>query len=345
MPENNMKDMEVSELADLLDVTKLVVSTIEMDKVLESILESAMRLTNTSAGSIALYSNETHELELHAYKGFSQDFIGNARWLVRPGGLTDKILHSSKPTVITDTTNKKFFTNPLAIKEGIKSLICVPLTVEKKIIGVLYVDDFKPRNYSKAELKLLSILSTYAAMSIDHAKLLDKTRKLACTDGLTGLYNHRHFQDTLSKELSRAERYEEPLSLMLADIDDFKLLNDQFGHTFGDTVLRRLAEILMAATRESDTAARYGGEEFAIILPKVNSSQAAAMARRLMEEIDKNMASLMRGKLPLTVSIGISSFPDDSTKPLELIKKADKALYEAKRLGKDRVVLYRETRG
>ncbi len=345
MPENNMKDMEVGELADLLTVTRLVVSTIEMDKVLESILESAMRLTNTSAGSIALYNKETHELELHAYKGFSKDFIGNTKWHVRPGGLTDKILHSSKPTVITDTTNKKFFTNPLAIKEGIKSLICVPLTVEKKIIGVLYVDDFKPRNYSRTELKLLSILSTYAAMSIDHAKLLDKTRKLACTDGLTGLYNHRHFQDSLGKELSRAERYKEPLSLMLVDIDDFKLLNDRFGHTFGDTVLRRLAEILMAATRESDTAARYGGEEFAIILPKVNSSQAAAMARRLMEEVGKNMASLMRGKPPLTVSIGISSFPDDSTKPLELIKKADKALYEAKRLGKDRVVLYQEIRG
>jgi GAF domain-containing protein len=123
----NLKSSEVQDLIDLLEVARLVVSTLEMDQVLEEILKSAMKLTGTNAGSIALYRKETQELELHAHKGLSQDFIGNTIWRVRQGGLTDRILKSNEPTVINDTTNKKFFTNPLALKEGIKSIVCVPL--------------------------------------------------------------------------------------------------------------------------------------------------------------------------------------------------------------------------
>src|SRR5512135_3288605 len=112
---SSIEKADVQELRDLLEVASLVVSTLDMDQVLDAILKSAMRLTRTSAGSVALYHKDTRELELHAHRGFSPDFIGDTRWKVRRGGLTDKILESKKPTVITDTTNKKFFSNPLAI--------------------------------------------------------------------------------------------------------------------------------------------------------------------------------------------------------------------------------------
>ena len=343
-----LKDQEtdVRELIDLLEVARLVVSTLEMDQVLEAILKSAMKLTGTDAGSIALYNKVTNELELHAHRGFSQDFIGNTRWLVRPGGLTDKILKSRKPMVINDTTSKKFFTNPLALKEGIKSMVCVPLSFKDDIIGILYVDDFSPRKFNKGELGLLSILSSFAAMSIDHARLHANTRKMAFTDGLTGLYNHRHFQEQMEREISRAGRYDESFSLLMLDIDDFKKLNDAHGHVFGDKVLKKLSEILKSSIRDSDTAARYGGEEFAVILPKVERQHAFVMAQRIRKQIKAKTAGMMRGKGSLTVSLGISSYPADAKARLELIRKADKALYEAKRLGKDRVVDYRElTRG
>ena len=333
---------EVQELIDLLEVAKLVVSTLEMDQVLDAILVSAMKLTATSAGSIALYHADTAELEIRAHRGFSQDFSGSTSWKVRPGGLTDKILRSRKPTVINDTTNKKFFTNPLAIKEGIKSMVCVPLVFNEDIIGVFYVDDFNPRKFTKRELRLLYILSSFAAMSIDHARLHDTTRRLAITDGLTGLFNHRYFQEVLEKELARAERYNESFSLLMLDIDDFKPLNDSYGHQFGDRVLKLLADVFTASVRDTDTVARYGGEEFAIILPKVDSGQAAIMAQRIKNEVKARSKKFARGKRPVSVSIGVASFPIDVTERFSLIDRADKALYAAKAMGKDRVVQYRE---
>jgi len=342
VPNTKALNEEVRDLLDLLDVARLVVSTLEMDQVLEAILKSAMKLTGTSAGSIALYHKETRELEIRAHHGFSQGFVGDARWKVRQGGLTDKILKSKQPTVISNTTNKAFFSNPLAIKEGIKSMACVPLVFNEDIIGVFYVDDFTPRKFAKRELRLLYILSTFAAMSIDHARLHDSTKKMAVTDGLTGLYNHRHLQEVLEKEVSRGCRYNAPFSLIMLDIDDFKRVNDGFGHPFGDRVLKKLADVLRSVIRDSDIAARYGGEEFAVILPSVDSVQAAAMSQRIMAEVNKKMKGLMKGKQPLTVSVGVSSFPADARGRMELIEKADMALYEAKRLGKDRVVQYRE---
>ncbi|MBI5189371.1 MAG: GGDEF domain-containing protein [Nitrospirae bacterium] len=331
---------EVQELIDLLDVAKLVVSTLEMHQVLDAILKSAMKLTNTNAGSIALYDKDTQELSIFAHRGFSHDFVGDTRWKVRPGGLTDKILKSKKPTVISDTTNQKFFTNPLALKEGIKSMVCVPLIFNEDIIGIFYVDDFSPRKFNRRELRLLYILSSFAAMSIDHARLHETTRQLAVTDGLTGLYNHRHFQEVLDKEVARAGRYGEKVSLIMLDIDDFKKLNDQYGHTFGDKVLKKLADILRESVRDSDTAARYGGEEFTVILPKVGSYQASLMAYRLLRDVTKKSQRLMRGKGSLTVSMGVSCYPDDATSRRALIELADRALYEAKRRSKDTVVEY-----
>jgi len=338
MPTVDKLNKEVQELIDLLEVAKLVVSTLDIKKVLEAILKSAMRLTDTSAGSIALYNKDTGEMEMKAHSGFSKDFVGDARWKVRKGGLTDRILRSRKPTVITDTTNKEFFSNPIAIKEGIKSMVCVPLVLEDELIGIFYVDDFSPRKFSDRELRLLYILSSFASMSINHARQHDTTVRLSITDGLTGLFNHRHFQEVLEKELSRAERYSETLSLAMLDIDNFKNINDKHGHQFGDKVLKKISDIMTKSCRSSDTVARYGGEEFALILPKVTPRQAVMLSERLKEQITSGSKSLMRGKLPLTVSIGIASFPQDARKRHGLIEKADKALYIAKAAGKDRVV-------
>jgi diguanylate cyclase (GGDEF)-like protein len=336
---------EVQALNGLLDVAQLVVSSIEMDHVLYAILESALRLTKTKAGSIAFYDPCNQELQLRAHRGFSTDFEANMRWKVRPGGLTDKILKSNKPTVITDTANKEFFTNPLAIEEGIKSMVCVPLTLGETIVGIFYVDDFTPREFSDSELRLLYILSSFAAMSIDHAKKLENIKKLSVTDGLTGLYNHRHFQETLEREISRAERYGEQLSLLMIDIDDFKLVNDSLGHQFGDQVLVKLSECLRMSTRESDIPARYGGEEFVIILPNTDRENATVMAERVRNNFMKLTSKLCDEIPTVSLSVGSGSYPADSTDRETLISCADKALYAAKRSGKNRSVRYDELSG
>jgi len=336
------KSKYIQEWIDLLEIAKLVVSTLDMDQVMEAILKSAMKITNTSAGSIALYNKEKQELELHAHKGFSQGFINSSKWKVREGGLTSEILKSKNPMVITDTTNKEFFTNPLAISEGIKSVVCVPLHIEDDVIGILYVDEFTPRTFSENELRPLSILSSFAAMSIDHAKLHEITKEMAMTDSLTGLHNLRCFHFELSKEIGRSARFKENMALMMLDIDDFKKINDGYGHPFGDRVLQRLAETLKATVRVADRPARYGGEEFVVILPMTDSSQGKILAQRILQMVTLDAADLMDKKGHLTVSIGIASYPKDTKDALELIQKADEALYRAKRTGKNRAVEYRE---
>jgi len=154
-------------------------------------------------------------------------------------------------------------------------------------------------------------------------------------DGLTGLYNHRHFQEALAKETARATRYKRVFSLLFADVDHFKQYNDRQGHLAGDKVLRMIAEILQKSVRNSDLVARYGGEEFAILLPETHRENARVVAQRVLRAIESYPfpgRETQPGGL-LTISIGLAAYPEDGVQPAELLRQADTALYEAKRGG------------
>ncbi len=161
---------------------------------------------------------------------------------------------------------------------------------------------------------------------------------LATTDGLTGLYNHRHFKSELGRAIMSAERFNHPLSLIMADIDLFKRYNDSNGHTAGDTALKTVARLLKDATREVDIAARYGGEEFAVILKETTLEQAVAVAERIRASVEaQTIPAGTNAKQRLTLSLGVASFPDGAKDAASLINTADKALYRAKELGRNRV--------
>ncbi|CAN5846444.1 hypothetical protein BH11MYX3_BH11MYX3_29530 [soil metagenome] len=167
--------------------------------------------------------------------------------------------------------------------------------------------------------------------------------QLAVTDGLTGLYNHRHFHERLTLEVERSQRSGLPLSLLMLDVDHFKQFNDTFGHPSGDEVLRQLARVLADTRRANDVVARYGGEEFAVILVDTAKFTAAKVAERVRERInghDFSEAAPRAGKL--STSIGVATFPDDGTDAEQLVRSADTALYAAKRAGRNRVVLASE---
>jgi len=168
--------------------------------------------------------------------------------------------------------------------------------------------------------------------------------QLAVTDGLTGLYNHRHFHERLTLEVERSQRSGLPLSLLMLDVDHFKQFNDTYGHPSGDEVLRQLARVLGDTRRANDVVARYGGEEFAVILVDTPKFTAAKVAERVRERIydnDFSEAAPRAGRL--SVSIGVATFPDDGTDAEALVRSADTALYAAKRAGRNRVVLATET--
>lgn len=319
-------------LSDILGTARTVVSQLDLDKALAMVLKKSMEVTRTKAGSIALYDSETNTLQIHAHRGFSRHFIGNREWPLRRGGLTDRIIKHKGITVISNTTNKSFFSNPIAKEEGIKSLVCVPLIHQRETVGILYVDDFTPRRFSKADLQELEILASFASIAIQHARTHTFVKQQAITDSLTGLFNRRCFEDLLNREFQRAERHGREFSLALVDVDDFKKFNDRYGHQAGDEALAMLGESIRKAIRVTDLAARYGGDEIVIILPETRLEKAYDLfITRIKREIESRFRQLSGDRYCLTVTIGIASYPQDGKDAHDLVLAADRALLDAKK--------------
>ncbi len=170
--------------------------------------------------------------------------------------------------------------------------------------------------------------------------LLEKTKLLSNTDALTSLYNRRYLMDELDKEIERSKRYTKSLTLMIADIDDFRDSNNTYGHIYGDRILQLLAKLLIGSTRKVDIVTRYGGDEFIIIMPETGKSMANILALRLLKKLNKYPYKNKKFpiKTKIRISIGIASFPDDAKNIIDLIHNADLALYKAKEKGGNRIV-------
>ncbi len=317
---------------DILSTARSVVSQLDLDKALAMALKKAMEATDTTAGSIALYTPATATMRISACKGFSRQFLSSREWKVRRNGLTDRILKARRVTVINDTTNASFFSNPLAVREGIKSLVCVPLVFSQDIVGILYVDDFTPRTFTPASLQALEILASFASVSIHHARMHTEVKQQALTDSLTGLFNRRCFEDLLSRELQRAERHGREFSLALIDVDDFKKFNDTYGHQAGDSALAALGASIRMAIRSTDLASRYGGDEMVIILPETNLAKAYNLfANRIRYGIEEGFTKISGKRYALSVTIGLASYPLDGSTARDLVLAADKALLSTKK--------------
>ncbi len=333
---------ENERLRELLEAARMLFSTLEMNTAIDAILKAAQELTHSSAASIALLDADSGELSLYAQRGLDQYDVIDRRWKPKKGGLTERILTEKRLVIVSQRSHRAFFRDPARVTEAIKALACVPLVFEDRVIGILYVDDFTLREYSDTEQNALTILANFAATAIDRVKLHHVTEQLARTDALTGLANLRHFEEQLAHETLRAGRYRRTLSLLMIDLDDFKHINDSYGHPVGNALLRQAGRTLRSQVREIDLAARYGGEEFAVLLPETDGPHALHVAERIRKALGKiDPVELGIGaKERISVSIGVACFPEDSRDRNELVRLADQALYTAKAKGKNRVVRY-----
>jgi diguanylate cyclase (GGDEF)-like protein len=208
-----------------------------------------------------------------------------------------------------------------------------PMTAEGQTIGAIVVEHSGTGRIERRVVDMVGQFALHGALSIENAWLYQQVQKQAETDALTGIANRRTFQATLERELSRAARNGEQLTLAMFDIDHFKSLNDTYGHQTGDDVLKKVAAALVEASRDFDTPARYGGEEFAVILPSCSTRESLAVAERLR----KSISEIEGLPVEITASAGVASFPTHAGEMDALIKATDEALYESKRAGRDRV--------
>jgi len=242
------------------------------------------------------------------------------------------------PLHLTPETIANYQNYPIIKFLKSEELVLIPLKAKDKINGLIVADNFITKEpITKDDIRMLAMLANQAGLAIENSQLYEKTVQMSHMDSLTDLWNHGYFQYLLQTELEKAKAMNAPLSLIMFDIDDFKIYNDTLGHQAGDRVLKELAELLKNQSRKMDHVCRYGGEEFTIILPQTDKNEAYLIAERLRMDIERHVF-VDEETLPkkiFTASLGLAIYPEDGQSNAELIEASDKALYQAKHKGKN----------
>ena len=318
------------DLEALTELAEQIERTDDSSSVARTLLDAAISTYGFPRG-VVLASAEGH-LPLLASYGLPEQL---ARRPGRPG--TSAVItraHEQKSTVLVrgvDVTADPWLAHLLP---GRRNLVVVPLSTEGRSLGALVLEHTGGAKIERRIVTGLERSASYAALALRNAWLLEQVQRLAATDGLTKIANRRTFEATLEREVARATRSAEHLSLVMVDLDNFKVLNDTHGHQAGDEVLRNVAAALSCECRDFDTAARYGGEEFVVILPGCNVEEAVVIAERLRDAVAKAPSTT-----PITASAGVATYPSHAADADTLVRAADQALYVSKNAGRDRTTV------
>ncbi len=329
----------------LYNISQAVNFIDDLKRLLQVILSKALVTLEAERGSLMLYDYRNNCLQVKVVYGLSDKtmeeninngFIQTSK--IRAGeGVAGTVFLEKKAVITNLGSNDPRFIQKNTLSNT-QSLLCVPLIAKGEAIGVINITNKKHNKlFNQKDLDFMTSLANQAAIAIDNAKLYE----LATKDGLTKLYIYRHFYTLLENEIRRCARYRHNMTLLMIDIDDFKDVNDKYGHLAGDQVLREISNEIMETVRKIDTPARYGGEEFAIILPETTKEEALVIAERLRFAIEKLRVKVKKDvEISATISIGVAQFDFEDTDPKVLIESADKALYHSKNNGKNIISMY-----
>ena len=300
-------------------------STHDVAGLLGIVLDSAMQLAGAQGGRLLVADEGSDVLVEQLRRG---DVGAAALLLDAPvhfgEGVEGRALQSSAATIV----------------DAPAAVLAAPLVAEERVLGLLTLVRPSGPPFGPGDAERVGSLVGQGAVAIENARLHRLIQKQAKTDSLTGLLNRREFEEQLGREVERGQRFATPVGLVVLDLDDFKLVNDRFGHLAGDAVLKAAALAIQGCTRDIDQAARWGGEEFAVILPHTDVEGAARLAERLRQAIAERPVVTADGRsIRVTASLGVSSLPADAVTQVELTAAADAAVYRAKRAGKNRVCL------
>lgn len=330
------REEKLMRYSTLKEVAESLSTALALDNITGSIIEKTLKTLGKS-GRVLLFLVDADKQELM----LSASSVENGPVIkAKKGDVFDHWVLRHRKSLIIEDVAKDFRFPAEGIEQAggvFRSLIATPLVNENKVIGVLRMDSPQEFFYSQDDLRLFDIIANLGAAAIQNSMLYSRTQELAIRDGLTGLKVRRFFMESLHREVKRASRKREQLSLLILDIDHFKDYNDKYGHTAGDLILKYLAETINILLDEADVAGRYGGEEITILLWRKGKKEAILQAEKIRQLIKEKPLTLRKQEASVTVSIGVATFPEDAISEEELIRSADARLYKAKAEGRDRV--------
>lgn len=341
--QNTLEELisKYEELTVLYESAETVATVMNLEEVSRLILDQAAEILDVAHASVMLLNDEEDTLEVVAARGLREDTIGKVSVPIGEE-ISGRVAQSGKPILIEDLRNHPELSRNVREDDG-NSLMSVPLKVRDRTLGVLNVNNkLNGEPFNSGDLKMLMALAQLAAISIQNAR----TYQNAITDRLTSLYNYGYFREQLDRQIEDCREENDTLCLLMFDIDHFKNFNDVNGHELGNVALVGVATLCMENSRQAgdripDLVARYGGEEFMILLRGVTLERAREVAERIRHAVETRHfpggENQPAGKV--TISIGVAAFPFHSDNGDELLNRADEALYEAKRGGRNRVCL------
>jgi diguanylate cyclase (GGDEF)-like protein/PAS domain S-box-containing protein len=328
------------QLEALFNIGTTVSQTLNLEELLGSVLDKVLEVMGLDVTAIFLLEEENETLALRAYRGMSVKLVRELSVLRDGDGFINQVAKSGKPLLVEDVSaDRRFGTSRIKFGD-IQSFAVVPAMSKEKILGVIGVGSHSHREFPDWEVRMLETIANQIGMAIENAQLYEHALELAFTDSLTGLYNRRYFMEQIEREFIRANRGKVALSLIMVDLDGLKSVNDRFGHHEGDIFLREVAGIIKANTRASDVAARWGGDEFMLLSPETDSDSAWKIAERIRGQVKRYHRILEGEEVGITISVGIVSYPVHASMISELLRRADEAMYSAKRDGKDRSCVF-----
>lgn len=324
-----------AQLESIYDNSRILAAILDVDEVIKAVMQIVNGVLKYPAASLLLKQGETG----FVYRGRVVDEVINLR--MKPlesstNELLSRVVNAGSLVRIVDAKTRDDYT---PLHPDTRSVMIAPMIVRRQTVGALVAESTSKDVFSERDEKMFSVVARSAAMAIDNSIVHREMEELTVTDDLTRAYNYRYFSSKLSEEQRRAARYHQPLSLIMLDIDHFKNFNDNFGHESGNLILKELAQIIRICVRDTDIFARYGGEEFAIILPQTTLGEAKTIANRIRESVEAARISIANGipKQSVTVSVGLTSYPENGKSFEEILHLADQALYRAKGSGRNAV--------
>jgi diguanylate cyclase (GGDEF)-like protein len=322
----------------------IVAAKVDAEAIYKAIHKATERLMTTESFVICMSdpSNDTIEAVYLTDRG------GRAKNQVFPAGegMSGYVIASGNSLIIHDMLVEEqkarqdglefiHFGSP----DVIRSILAVPMRLGGEVIGAISTQSYQPNAYNEEDLTLLEMLASYAAIALENSRLFKKIQRLAITDSLTDVYNRRHLFVLGQREFNRARRFKRPLSVIFIDIDHFKEVNDRYGHRAGDQVLTLITRTIQGHIRDIDVMGRYGGEEFLLFIPEVEQEAARHIAERIRVSVEQALSKSGFTRPTVTISLGVVSLTEDIPTLSALVARADAAMYDAKRSGRNRVAV------